>query len=96
MTLLCSFSCSSQTSSSSSLNGSVHSEMDEINADKITMYDVYGNPVDVFEDENGAQYVPYYQMSKAGYKLYTKGEIEKKLRNNEYISTQFFLKQKCI
>lgn len=69
-------------------NGSVSgstSEMEDdiIEAGKTVMYDVYGNPVDVFEDDDGRQYVPYYQMSKAGYKLYAKQEIEKRLRNTE-------------
>lgn len=56
---------------------------DVIEADRTVMYDVYGNPVEVFVDDVGDQYVPYHQMSKAGYKLYTKKEIEKQLKNNE-------------
>lgn len=58
--------------------------MDEvIEAGKSLMYDVYGNAVEVFEDDNGVQYIPYHQISKAGYKLYTKAEIERQLKNNE-------------
>lgn len=58
--------------------------MDEyIEAGKHVMYDVYGNAVDVFYDDEGVQYVPYYQIVKAGYKLYSKDEINRQLKNNE-------------
>lgn len=58
--------------------------MDEvIEAGKAVMYDVYGNTVDIFEDDNGVQYVPYYQISRTGYKLYAKKEVEKQLKCTE-------------
>lgn len=59
---------------------------DVIDAGRTVMYDVYGNPIDVFEDDDGGQYIPYHQISKTGYKLYTKQEIEKQLRNSECVS----------
>lgn len=59
---------------------------DVIDVGKTVMYDVYGNPIEVFEDDDGGQYVPYHQISKAGYKLYTKHEIEKQLHSNECVS----------
>lgn len=56
---------------------------DFIEAGKTVKYDVYGNAVDIFEDDNGECYVPYHQMAKAGYKLYSKDESKKQLRSNE-------------
>lgn len=47
------------------------------------MYDVYGNAVVVYSDDSGKQYVPYQQISRAGYKLYSQQEIRNVLMDKE-------------
>lgn len=54
-----------------------------IEAGRTVLYDIFGNPVDVFEDDNGERYIPYHQLAKAGYKLYNKANIQKRLENDE-------------